>query len=134
MGTTDIGQSFAKIVDRADDCRFASGTTKFASQFWATLGHPRPHTRALVENLEGSYDPLRTRRIQNGVATQSDLIFLDHQLPYGELSGIVGGFGVGRRQLGYLGHVVSGFRLGLRGRQHAFDDLGELASSIREWL
>jgi hypothetical protein len=57
---------------------------------------PKPHTRTLVEDLEDPYDPLRTRRIQNGVATQSDPIFLDHQLASGELSGIIGWFGVGR--------------------------------------
>jgi hypothetical protein len=57
---------------------------------------PKPHTRTLVEDLEDSYDRLRTRRLQNGVATQSDPIFLDHQLASGELSGIIGWFGVGR--------------------------------------
>jgi hypothetical protein len=55
-----------------------------------------PTKRTLVEDFEDSYDPLQTRRIQNSVATQSDPIFLDHQLPAGELSGIIGGFGVGQ--------------------------------------
>jgi hypothetical protein len=68
------------------------------------------------------------------VPTQRDPVFLDNQLPAGELSGSTFGLDVWTWQLSHLGHMVSMFRFGFGCRQDALNDLGELAASIREWL
>ena len=57
LGLKDLGDSSPETVDRASHRVLASLGSDRLRQFWATLGHPLVHSRALVEKLEDPYHP-----------------------------------------------------------------------------